>query len=65
MSVIELKHETDVKETLECFLERASSFDGVVLIALNKDGSQYLVTSSMSMYKRAFLKCFFDSWVMK
>ena len=49
--------------TLKSMLARAESFDGVLIISLNKDGSQYLESSIMSMHQKAFLVAFAQAWL--
>ena len=43
---------------------RAEHFEGVICIALNKDGSQFLMSSRMRGREKAFLIAFAQSWVM-
>lgn len=50
---------------LKSALNRAKDFDGVIIIALNKDGTQWLTTSMMSMHQKAFLISFAQSWVLR
>ncbi len=64
--LIEIKPEDrsrSVKDTLQSMLDRADNFDGVVVLALNKDSSQYMVTSNMSHIEKSFLCAFFNSFV--
>jgi hypothetical protein len=46
-------------------LDRSDRFEGVIAIALNKDGSQFLMSSTMSMLTKTFLVNFAFSWVME
>lgn len=61
-SIIETK--SDVKETITDFLLRADSFEGVMLVGLNKDGSQFMMSSTMSAMKKCFLISFVQSWLL-
>jgi hypothetical protein len=58
----EMKIETDVKETIEECLKISDSLDGVIILALNKEGQQLMSTSNMSMFQKLFLKAFLDAW---
>jgi len=49
--------------TLQDMLKRAEHFDGVIILGLNKDGSQYLSASRFSMSDKVFLIQFAQSWV--
>jgi hypothetical protein len=57
--------ETDVKETLEKALAQAEGFEGVVVIALTKDGKQWLRGSSMTAMQKAFLLQFHQAVMTK
>lgn len=51
--------------TLQEMLDREEQLDVVVVIALNKNGSQFLMCSSTSMHVKTFLVSFALSWVMQ
>ncbi len=56
---------SDVKSTLESFIPKADQIELVVVICLNKDGSQFLQTSNGSMSDKIFLQAFYNSYVNK
>lgn len=64
-NLVELKKEEDVKQTLQEALEQADEFEGVVILALTKDGGQILRSSTMSGYQKCFLFSFHQGCVMK
>ena len=58
--------ESDTPEgVLKEMLGRAEHFESVMVIALNKDGSQYMQASHTSMINKCFLVSFAQSWVMR
>lgn len=59
------KPDPQVKETLQEVLDHVDDIEGVIVLVLNKDGKQELVTSSMNMPDKCFLKAFFDAWTAK
>lgn len=62
MNLFELKpKESDVKKTIEEFLEMHENFDCVMLVALNKDGTQFMQSSTMNQFERSFLSQFVQS----
>ena len=64
-NLLELRRESDVKEVLEHFVSCHENIEGVIVITLNKDGTQFLRASSMSMMQKSFLKAFFDSYILR
>lgn len=58
-----IEKETDVKQTILEMLERADHLDGVIVLGLTKDGSQFLKSSTLRDADRALLYCFFQSYV--
>jgi hypothetical protein len=48
-------------------LKRADAglVDGVIVIALNKDGSQQMIMSRMSMHEKSFLLSFAQAWLYR
>lgn len=65
MKVVELPNDNSVEEALTYIAERGDKIKGVMIISLNKDGSQYMVTSKMSTYERAFLTQFANATMLK
>lgn len=66
MAKLQPVQEGDTPEgTLKEVLAEAHDLDGVVVIALRKDGTQFLNSSRMSFYEKTFLKCFWDAWVLR
>lgn len=55
----------DVPETLEFVRSHADQIAGIVVIVLNKDGSQSLISSTMSQLERTFLIAFANSYVSR
>ena len=67
MSIKEIKPENrseNVKKVLSEMTDRSNQFNGIICIAINKDGSQYLVTSDMSLQEKAFLCKFFEAYLI-
>lgn len=61
--ILRFPSKLQVKECLNEMLDRADHLEGVIVVALNKDGTQFLSTSAMSHESKCFLKCFFDAYV--
>lgn len=62
---LKLIEEQDTPEgVLKEMLARVNSFEGVICIALNKDSSQFLMTSRISGSEKALLVAFAQSWMM-
>ena len=59
----ELKFETDVKKTIDDALQRSELMQGVIIIGLLKDGSQYLATSTMSGMEKSYLVSFANAYL--
>ena len=53
------------KGVLEEMLKRAEHFDLVIVLALNKDSTQCLMTSHESMINKVFLVQFAQSWITR
>lgn len=62
ISLIQRKDES-VKNTIQEMLDRAEHFAGVVIIAQNKDGTQYLRISDMSSQMKASCYCLFQAFI--
>lgn len=58
-----LNRGSDVKEKIEDFLKKYESFDGVMLIGLNKDGTTYMSTSTMSGMEKTYLAAFAQAYI--
>ena len=58
-----IEEKGDVEKTLEQSLASAKSLGGVMILELNKDGSQRLLTSSLSMHEKAFLVAFAQAYI--
>lgn len=56
---------TDVRETIETMLKNSDNFQAVVILALDKDGSQQILSSSMNAMEKAFLCQFHNAWMNK
>lgn len=61
LRVIEGK--TDVRETLERFLKNAEEYRGIVILALDKETSPEIVTSTMNLMEVSFLATFLNAWL--
>lgn len=59
----QLELKTDVRETLEDALKWCDGLEVVMLVAISKDGSQILRTSTMSGQQKAFLVAFMNAWL--
>lgn len=55
----------DAKRTLEDILADTNKVRAVIIIRLMDDGTQRLDCSHATFEEKCFLKCFFDSWIMK
>lgn len=55
----------ECKKILQHCLEQAEGFDAVVVVAMKKDGTQYMRDSPMTMPERSFLFTFFGAVVNK
>jgi hypothetical protein len=60
-----IESKTDVAETIANFQADASRFDGVILLGIDKEGAQYLMTSTMSAMQKSFLCQFLNAWMVK
>jgi hypothetical protein len=65
LKIVELPKDQSVHQAIQEFMDRADNFDGVMLIALNKDSSQFMVTSKMSGIEKAFLVQFANAAMNK
>jgi hypothetical protein len=65
MSIHVIEQKTDVNEALTETLNQVDGLDAVIILAIRKDGQQFMRTSTMSGYEKCFLKCFFDAWISK
>lgn len=63
MSLQVIEAEDTPEGTLKAMLVRYQEFDGVIVISLNKDGSQHLMASRMSMHEKCFLIQFAQNWI--
>lgn len=45
------------------FIKRAPHMKAIAIIGINKDETQFLETTSMSLQEKCLLKCFFDSYL--
>lgn len=64
-NLIKIERETDVKQTLEECLELADSLQGVIVIGLTKETSQFIRTSTMNAMEKAFCIQFANAWLNK
>lgn len=65
MKILELPVDPSVKETLQSMLDRSDHFQGVIVIALNKDESQFMMTSNMNAQQKSFLMAFAQNFFLK
>lgn len=56
---------SDVGDVLVDALERLELFEGVVIIALRKDGMQEMRTSTMSAYQKCYLAAFHQAVMLR
>ena len=52
-----------VKKTLQEMVDRQDLFQSVIIIANNKNGSQFLKASRMSDMERSVLFCLFQAYI--
>lgn len=65
MDVIKFpEKENDVKQTLQNMMERAEHFDAVIVIALNKDSTCFMETSTSNALEKMYLIKFAESWAV-
>lgn len=60
IKVLELK--SDCKEVLQHCVEQSEGFDGVMIIALKKDGTPYLRASLMNGMESAYILQFANAY---
>ena len=60
---ITAKADQSVEHVLKEMADRADHFSGVIVIAKNKDGGRYMMTSRMSGEDKAGLFCFFQAYL--
>lgn len=65
MKVVELTQKSDVRDVIEEALGFADRLDGVIVLALDKDGAQLLRSSTMNAMQKAFLGAFFSAWLSR
>jgi hypothetical protein len=58
IGLAEVKPQSDVAPTIQSFLDKSDDMQSVMLLSINKDGSQFMVTSTMSGMEKAFLTQF-------
>lgn len=56
---------TDVRATLENCLAQADGLEGVMILGLTKDSQPWLRTSSMNMFRKAFLVAFMNAFMAR
>lgn len=65
-NLIKIEQKSDVKETIQEFLELSEDVDCFVVVYLRKDGRPAMMGSSCSQMERSFLHKFFgwclDRW---
>lgn len=61
----ELKVKTDVKEVVEDCLKWCEGCEAIMIVALDKNGTQILRTSTMSGMQKSFLVSFLNAWMAK
>lgn len=63
--IIDIKSGGSPETALKEMLAKADQIDCVMIVSINKDGTQFLMTSSVSAMEKCFMKCFMDSYVSK
>jgi len=63
MKVVEFKKESGVKEVIDSISEDIEEFDEIIVLAIDKEGAPNIFTSRVSMFRLAYMKLFFESWV--
>lgn len=63
--MIRAVREEDTPEgVLKEMLSRVEHFNGVIVIALNKDKSQFMMSSMMDSMEKSYLLAFAQSWLL-
>lgn len=65
MKIIEFEQKSDSKEVVEDALNWVSECKGVMILAIKRDGSQILRTSTMNAMQKSFLCAFLNAWMTK
>lgn len=65
MTIRAIEHGDTPEGTLKEMLDRAEHFEHVIVIAMNKDGTQYLSASHASMIQKSFLIAFAQAWLTR
>lgn len=60
---IEDKKREDVRETLNSFVDKYPQVDRIIVLGLDKDYAQYLMTNKINGAERAFLLQFLQAYM--
>lgn len=62
---IKQRNHDDIMSALNNIAAEVDQLDGVIILALKKDGGQRMETSTMSGFQKAFLCQFLNAWMTK
>jgi hypothetical protein len=65
MRVLEIPKDDSINEVIKRLEKNKDGLECVIVLAIKKDGSQWLETSKASGEQRAFLLQFFQAWITK
>lgn len=64
-NLVKLEMKTDVKDILKEVLDMSDLLSGVIVLALTKESTQILRTSTMSAMEKSFLTSFLNAYMTK
>lgn len=62
-NVLPIEGDGSVEQTLKDVLEAADKVEVVIVLALNRDGTQFIRSSKGNMLEKCFLKCGLDTFI--
>ena len=63
MKIVELKRDETIKESLDNFTKGVDNYDCVLLVAIQKDGAQILMTSNCNALEKSFMTSTVNAWM--
>lgn len=65
MKLLELPKDASVAEALNIANDQVDNFEQIIILAIDKEGSQHIILSNCSMMERSFLYQFFGAYLNK
>ena len=63
MKIVEIKKDETIKEALDNFTKCVDNYDCVLLVAIQKDGAQILMTSNCNALEKSFMTSTVNAWM--